>query len=112
MATAGDKNSKFFPSKASQRQGKNEIKGLEDEARVWQSENEDICGIIERYFSDIFSSSQPSQADISRITDFVLPVISQWINEQLLYPFSAEDIRRALFSMGGNKAPGPNGLKF
>jgi hypothetical protein len=32
------------------------------------------------------------------------------MNEKLLAPFSAEDVKKAAFSIGDYKAPGPDGL--
>ncbi|XP_051217512.1 uncharacterized protein [Lolium perenne] len=40
----------------------------------------------------------------------VNPKVNEVMNEQLLRPFSAEDVKKALFSIGDMKAPGSDGL--
>lgn len=50
----GDRNTKFFHSKATQRRNKNLIKGLEDANGVWVSDKGDIVNELENYFSEIF----------------------------------------------------------
>jgi hypothetical protein len=32
------------------------------------------------------------------------------MNEELTWPFTVEEVRKAVFMMGPNKAPGPDGL--
>jgi hypothetical protein len=36
--------------------------------------------------------------------------VTQDMNDKLLNPFTAEDVRKAIFSIGDYKAPGPDGL--
>jgi hypothetical protein len=42
--------------------------------------------------------------------DKILPKITEQMNEKLLAPFSADDVRKEVFSIGDYKAPGPDGL--
>jgi hypothetical protein len=44
------------------------------------------------------------------VLEKVQPKVSQVMNEQLLAPFSAEDVKKAIFNIGDLKAPGPDGL--
>lgn len=37
-------------------------------------------------------------------------VVSESINNKLMEPFSQKEVERALFSMGRDKAPGPDGF--
>jgi hypothetical protein len=42
--------------------------------------------------------------------DKILPKIIEQMNEKLLAPFSSDDVRKEVFSIGDYKAPGPDGL--
>jgi hypothetical protein len=46
--------------------------------------------------------------DESRMDD--IPQVSDVENEQLVKPFSEEEVRHAVFQMEHNKAPGPDGF--
>lgn len=48
--------------------------------------------------------------DPGPILDHVAEKVTTEINEALMQPYTAEEVRRAVFSMGPNKAPGPDGL--
>ena len=52
----GDKNTKFFHSKASQRRRRNFIHGLRDGQQNWVEEINDIAGVTTSYFESIYSS--------------------------------------------------------
>jgi hypothetical protein len=64
--------------------------------------------MVLQYFSNLFTS------EVQEIDPFVLekvqPKVSQGMNEQLLAPFSAEDVKKAVFNIGDLKAPGPDGV--
>ena len=57
----GDKNTKFFHSKASARRRKNKIWGVEDDQWNWVDDPEGIEGEFCGYFQQLFTSSKPSQ---------------------------------------------------
>ncbi|XP_030933437.1 uncharacterized protein LOC115959237 [Quercus lobata] len=52
----GDKNTKYFHSKASQRQRRNFIHGIRDQNNGWVDEPEEIAKVAIEYFESIFSS--------------------------------------------------------
>jgi hypothetical protein len=56
----GDKNSKFFHFKATQRQRKNKINFITDPLGNNQTQNKNIQEVFQNYFSDLFSSSNPT----------------------------------------------------
>jgi hypothetical protein len=64
--------------------------------------------IILQYFTNLFASdnNEVQQDFLDKIT----PKVSNEMNEMLTAQFSAEDVRKAVFSIGDLKAPGPDGL--
>jgi len=61
------------------------------------------------YFSNLFRSSNIDGAS-QQLLDAVVPSVTEEMNEQLCRPFSAEEVKSALDSIGDLKAPGPDGM--
>ena len=59
----GDSNSRFCHCRANQRNCQNFIVGLEDSDGVWREDEGRMGGIIEKYFRDIYTTSNPSGFD-------------------------------------------------
>lgn len=64
--------------------------------------------LISGYFSNMFSSQV--HAPDENVLAKVRRKVSNLMNYSLMAPYSAEDVRKALFSIGDLKAPGPDGL--
>ncbi|XP_056695804.1 uncharacterized protein [Spinacia oleracea] len=106
----GDKNTKYFHHKASQRRRRNEIKGLRDETGKWCTEEEEMEVIVQKFYSALFTSSSPTMSDCDAVLEACQPSISTSHNEDLLREYTKEDVRATLFSMHPCKAPGPDGM--
>ena len=52
----GDRNTKFFHSKASQQRRRNYIKGIMNSQEQWVEEVEDIARVAVDYFDNLFSA--------------------------------------------------------
>ena len=53
----GDRNTKIFHSKASQRQRRNHIKGIMNSYEHWVEEMEDVARVVVDYFENLFCAS-------------------------------------------------------
>ncbi|XP_031125428.1 uncharacterized protein LOC116027784 [Ipomoea triloba] len=101
-----DANTKFYHRFASARKRKNTITKLQDDSGVWH-EGEGFHPLILSYYENIFESS--GVQDMTTFPSFP-PRVSIAQNEALLLPFTAEEVKAALYSMFLDKAPGPDGM--
>ncbi|KAM2144184.1 hypothetical protein ACFX1R_047895 [Malus domestica] len=106
----GDRNTKFFHLRASNRKRKNTIKGLRDAQGVWQDSRAGIQSMVVGYFQNIFHS----RGVLDNAVQEVITAYSQWVtpemNAELLKPYSEEEVSVALFQMHPSKAPGSDGM--
>ena len=104
----GDRNTKFFHSKASQRRRWNFIEGIKNADGVWVEEVEDVAEVASDYFMNIFNAGTCDRMEEClstvnhKIIDDMLEVLSR--------PFSSEEVKAALFQMGPTKAPKLDGM--
>ena len=103
----GNKNIKFFHSKASQRKRRNFIQGIDHENN-WVGENKKIAGVATNYFENMFKAGvcdwieECHDAVHCWITPDMLPILSS--------EFSVEEIKAAIFQMRPTKAPRPDDM--
>ena len=104
----GDKNTKFFHSKASQRQRRNFIHGVRDNNNIWVEEPEEVADVAIDDFESIFHSG--SCRRMEDCLDAVQQKVTPAMQEVLSSTFIAEEIKTALFQMGPTKALGPDNM--
>ncbi|KAL4626409.1 hypothetical protein ACB092_05G094100, partial [Castanea dentata] len=104
----GDQNTKYFHCRATERNKRNFIAGLEDNNGNWIEDENKIVDMIVRFYSSLFSLSNPMVFD--EVLGGVEPRVTQEINVELLRPFEASKVQLALKQMEVNTAPGPDGL--
>ena len=106
----GDRNTKFFHSKASQRRRMNYIKGIKNANGVWVEEVEEVVEVASDYFMNIFTVGICDRMEEClntfnhKITDDMLEVPSR--------PYSSEELKVALFQMGPTNVPGLDGMNY
>ena len=104
----GDKNTRYFHCRANQRNKRNYIVGLEDDAGAWWENEGQMGGLIEDYFKSLFSTSHPSGFD--DILSGIQPAISDEMNDVLTHEFIAEEIQHTLKQMAHTTTPGLDGM--
>lgn len=65
--------------------------------------------LITRYFTHLFTSSNPEEEDIRLSIDKIQRILSEENRQWLDRDFTKQEIKEAIFSIGSIKAPGPDG---
>ena len=104
----GNRNTKYFHHRASERRRKNAIVGLWNDEGGWCDSKEEIVRTVTGYFEDIYSSSNPSR--LEEATNLIPTKVSEEMNDDLIKDFSVEEVRIALRQMHPTKAPRPDDM--
>lgn len=100
----GDRNTEFFHRFATDRKRKNTIKTLTSDMGTVIEGNNELSDHISEYFSSLFTSEVVAPSE--DMTNGIHPRVTTLMNEMLSNPYTAEEIKNALFSIGDMKAPG------
>lgn len=104
----GDRNSKFFHAVTVQRRQRNTVTKIKKEDGVWTEDLNEISACFSNFYYDLFSSV--GQRDFSEALQFVKPVITSEMNDALMGPVNMVEVKYAVFQLGKDKAPGPDGF--
>jgi hypothetical protein len=66
--------------------------------------------MIHEYFSTLFTSEV--QQMNPQLLERVIPRVTPEMNTSLLKPYTTEEVKEAMFSIGDYKAPGTDGLHY
>jgi hypothetical protein len=72
------------------------------------TEQKELEAVVKCFYSELFTRQKV--LDVEPILDSVPVKITDHMNDELTKPFRAEEVEKALFMMGANKAPGPDGF--
>lgn len=98
----GDKNTKFFHSRASSKKRKDKIWGVENDQGKWIKDDEDV----ERQFCGYFANQDQLESALQGLN----PKVTTTMNDELEQPFTEEERIEALALMCPTKALGPDKL--
>ncbi|XP_050207714.1 uncharacterized protein LOC126657122 [Mercurialis annua] len=103
----GDRNTKFFHNKASNRKKNNFIHRIQDGSGTWK-QGKEVFTVVEEYYRQLFTTSYPTNQD--RVLACIDSALTAEQFSDLQRPFSEEEVIAALKQMGSLKAPGPDGM--
>ena len=104
----GDRNIAYFHCRVNQQNKRNLILGLEYDNGVWVEDETEMGRVVERYFKNIFSTSNPSGFD--SILNGILCTVDVDLDPCVRGEFQAFEVKQALNQMDPNTTPGPNGM--
>ena len=104
----GDKNTKYFHQRASQRRKKSTIEGLHDSNGVWCTNTGEIAAIAEAYYKGLFTASM--KLSIEDMLPSVDSVVTEEMARSLMCSYIKEEVRAALFQMHPSKSPSPDDM--
>ena len=104
----GDRNTRFFHSKASQRRRRNYITQLHDASGRWCTQQAQVNATIVDFYQNLFTSANPS--NFEEVVDLIPQVVTTEMNEKLVAEFTIEEVEVALKQMAPLIAPGPDGM--
>ncbi|KAL6191896.1 hypothetical protein ACLB2K_038285 [Fragaria x ananassa] len=106
--TEGDKNTKYFHRKASNRRAKNRLRGLYDINVVWQPTLKGMEDVILRYYDSMFTSASIDTVRMQTSVNLLNPKVTTEMNLDLCASYTDDETRTALFEMYPTKSPGPD----
>ena len=107
-AKMGDKNSRYFHLRATQRFRKNSITSLRKVDGLWCNGQDEVSATIMDYYQDLLKTTNPTNFEDT--TRFISTTISEEMNAQLVAAFNAWEVQEAIKQMAPLKAPGPDGM--
>ena len=82
-ARNGDRNTKYFHSRATTRFRRNKVEGIRDEEGNWQDQQHDISVVLVDYFKDLFSSCEANGSQDVDMLSCIPTVIDDEMNGML-----------------------------
>jgi hypothetical protein len=105
----GDRNTSFFQAKSKERAKTNRTAALRRVDGTVVTEQQELETVAWDFYSELFTRQE--EPDVLPILDCVPEKVTDQMNDELTKPFTAAEVEKALFMMGANKAPGPNGFR-
>jgi hypothetical protein len=104
----GDKNTRFFHLRASQRKRKNRVSELLKPDRSTTSSEAEMGQMAKLFYQNLYRSERVTEMD--EVLRCVPTRVDADMNSMLDAPFTAKEVKSALFEMYPTKAPGPDGF--
>ncbi|CAN6675688.1 unnamed protein product [Malus baccata var. baccata] len=102
----GDANTNFFHNSTLQRRRRNQIIKIKDELGNWVEQPGSVRKLVEDHFIHTFTTGEAR--NWGTLLDCISPRVTEDMNLALLKPVSEDEVKTAIFKMGGLKAPGPD----
>ena len=75
-----------------------------DRKGEWHTNEEKIATIVEEYYKQLFTSS--NSLDMKEVIDSMDKVVTEDMAQDLICPYTMDEVKTALFQMHPSKVPG------
>ena len=107
----GDQNTSFFHGMVAAKQNKNTIKGLTDAEGNRLTSPTQISEEAVGYFEKLIGTVDENvEGCLEEILEELFPRLPEEASTELIRPITSEEIKQSMFSIDGEKAPGPDGF--
>ena len=107
-ALNGDKNSKIFHCRATERKRKNSILKIRDTSGQWRTNPNEVNHCLVEYFQKLFTST--NNLNPHEAVNSINTIISEDMRSQLSATFTTGEVQIALKQLTPLKAPGLDGM--
>ena len=90
----GDRNTRFFHTRASQRRCRNYITKLYDSTGRWCTRQSEVNEIIVNFYKDLFTTASPD--GMEEVLETIPHAVTDDMNDMLLSDFTIEEVEKAV----------------
>ena len=105
----GDSNTRYFHSLANGRHRKKRIHSLLQDGVTIEGHDQ-LKSYITSYYKNLFGAPEEGSFSLDESRTDDIPQVSDEENSLLTAPYNEDEVRKAVFQMEHNKAPGPDGF--
>ncbi|XP_024179118.1 uncharacterized protein LOC112185138 [Rosa chinensis] len=102
----GDHNTRYFHQSTIMHRRRNKILRLKNDEGTWLTNERDIVAHLNHFFREMYDASPTTH--MQTVLEFVDPVVTRDMNVALLADITMEEVKAAVFYLGGLKSPGPD----
>ncbi|KAL2905400.1 LINE-1 retrotransposable element ORF2 protein [Bienertia sinuspersici] len=106
----GDENTALFNNCLRRRNVQNHVYAIKDKTGVLQDSPEGIQKAFEDYYSNLLGWKMGEREAVNADTVSRGPRLTEEQKRRLILPFSRKEVKDAIFSIHGDKSPGPDGF--
>ncbi|XP_056697932.1 uncharacterized protein [Spinacia oleracea] len=107
---AGDENTALFHQSIRSRQVQNQIYSIHDMRGDWKDQSADVSEVFLNYYKMLLGSVHEDKTPIITQVVHTGPVCQDYHKTILIARYTAEEVKAALFSIPGIRAPSPDGF--
>ena len=106
----GDKNTKYFYAATKARIARNRLVAIEDDSGTTHYRDENIGMVAESYFTNLFTTTRQDHINYHNVFIGFQKRVTEEVNTELTREVTEEEIRDAVFAIGEDRVPGPDGF--
>ncbi|XP_021848075.2 uncharacterized protein [Spinacia oleracea] len=106
----GDENTSLFHQSIKSRRLQNQVYSIFDKDGVWRDKPDEVSGAFLDYYTELLGSVHDNRTHVIKQIVQSGPICQNHHKDILNAPYTADEVKAALFSIPGVKAPGPDGF--